>query len=194
MFLVDSAIFGTTNVRASHRLMLIRTYVARNAQHLHIRMSANMAAAKLFGTVELLEAILLEIPTRDIILAANTCLGWRAVVEGSKALREELISAPDLWVVHQSTQRDFDRTRPQEHPDYQEKAEQLMAPEILPTDFWCTNFLSTSSYDDLPWDRILVRRVCGEDYFTVLRENDRGHITIRFVNGQERAPTQHQPD
>lgn len=52
------------------------------------------AAAKVLGSFELLEAILLQADTYEICAATAVSTTWRAVVENSKALRSYLLNLP----------------------------------------------------------------------------------------------------
>ncbi|KAI7298394.1 hypothetical protein KC315_g18061 [Hortaea werneckii] len=55
----------------------------------------NMSAvAKVFTTVELLEAILLELPMKDILRAQQVCKHWKQVIAGSNAIKKALFMRP----------------------------------------------------------------------------------------------------
>jgi hypothetical protein len=46
--------------------------------------------ARVLGTTELLEQVLLKLPLRDTLLAQNVCRRWKAVIETSPALQQKL--------------------------------------------------------------------------------------------------------
>ena len=48
------------------------------------------AVGRLFATTELLEAILLDLPPRDVLLLTRVSRAWRGTVEGSVKLQRYL--------------------------------------------------------------------------------------------------------
>lgn len=52
------------------------------------------AVKRVFRTTELLEAILLELQVRDVLLAQRTATVWKRVVSGSKKLQQMLYFTP----------------------------------------------------------------------------------------------------
>jgi hypothetical protein len=51
-------------------------------------------AAQVFDTVELLETILYELPTKDLLFAQGVNKQWKAVIENSSKLRHALFVDP----------------------------------------------------------------------------------------------------
>ena len=67
-------------------------------------------AGRVLATTELLEAILLDLPQRDVLLLTRTCRAWKEIVKGSVKLQRYLffLAAGDVtlepskgwWKVH----------------------------------------------------------------------------------------------
>ena len=53
-----------------------------------------MAAARVCSLPELLELVLFELPTRDLLLAQRVCQTWQAVISGSPKLQRALYFEP----------------------------------------------------------------------------------------------------
>lgn len=51
-------------------------------------------AERVFGIVELAEAILLNLPPRQVLVGQRVCRMWRGVVQGSKQLKQALLLIP----------------------------------------------------------------------------------------------------
>ena len=64
---------------------LANTYADDN-----VAVQSPSAAAKVFGVTELLEHILIQLPTKDVLLLRRTCKAWHKTVRGSIALRQAL--------------------------------------------------------------------------------------------------------
>lgn len=61
------------------------------------------AIAKVLQNFELLQSILLDTDSYEILVATSVCTSWRAVVENSKALRTHIMSNPvrkPIWPEH----------------------------------------------------------------------------------------------
>ena len=54
------------------------------------------ASDRVFSTFELTEAILLELPTDDLILATQVCRYWRAVIERSVPAQKAVAKPPRM--------------------------------------------------------------------------------------------------
>ncbi|KAK4963632.1 hypothetical protein LTR10_001261 [Elasticomyces elasticus] len=52
------------------------------------------AAAQVLGLPELLEAILVGLPTRDLLFAQKVCSFWKQTIESSKSIRKALFLVP----------------------------------------------------------------------------------------------------
>ncbi|EME80895.1 uncharacterized protein MYCFIDRAFT_85160 [Pseudocercospora fijiensis CIRAD86] len=66
-----------------------------------------MAAAKVFDTVELLEAILLELPIRDVPLAQRIAQTWQQTINGSIKLQRSLFLKPASYSISKSSSMQF---------------------------------------------------------------------------------------
>lgn len=55
------------------------------------------AAGKVFGTTELLEQILLDLPYRQLFSLMRISRNWQATIAGSPKIRTALFLAPDTW-------------------------------------------------------------------------------------------------
>ena len=51
-------------------------------------------AQSVFGTAELLEAVLYTLPTQDLLLAQRVCTTWRDAIQGSKKIQQALFFRP----------------------------------------------------------------------------------------------------
>lgn len=156
-----------------------------------------MAAAKVLGSVELLELILLEVPAPDILLAASTCLQWRAIIESSKALRDRLISASEVrlpgipcWNCCRRQARHplVCRWR---HPEHWSELRNHAV-------FNCPSCGCPPVSHDGPWSRIMVRRFRNGDrdeaYFACLMRDSKGELSsLLFVDDRTQPMVLHGP-
>ncbi|KXS94196.1 hypothetical protein AC578_3326 [Pseudocercospora eumusae] len=84
------------------------------------------AASRVCNITELLEAILLQLPTRDLLFAQWVCKQWQAVIEGSVSLKKALFLMPgvsaDTHPDNRCTAVSKARHRPRKDPRHQEMA------------------------------------------------------------------------
>ena len=62
------------------------------------RLKANMATAEVLNTVELIESILSQLPTLDLLISQRVSSRWRDVIKKSKKLQTALFLSPSLDV------------------------------------------------------------------------------------------------
>lgn len=78
--------------------MALGTFCSLNAHHCganvvtdnEMKTATSSAPAKVFGTVELLEAILVQLPCKDLLLSQRVCGRWEETIAGSIKLQQAL--------------------------------------------------------------------------------------------------------
>ena len=65
-----------------------------NEQNSNMPLADLPSSERVFNTVELIEAVLLELPLRDILLAQQVCKTWQAAIAASSPLQRALCLQP----------------------------------------------------------------------------------------------------
>jgi hypothetical protein len=73
--------------QAPHNTSIKRTHYRTMANDQY---SPLPAVQQLFDTAELLESVLFELPSKDLLLAQRVCKQWKLTIEGSRKLQQAL--------------------------------------------------------------------------------------------------------
>ncbi|KAK3720865.1 hypothetical protein LTR37_003528 [Vermiconidia calcicola] len=119
---------------------------------------AAMAREAVFSTYELLEGIMLAVPTEDIILAANVCTKWRALIESSISILNKL---------HESQRRS------KACYDIAKIGQEIVSPSCF----------ILHKFD---WGTVFIRRLGGVEFFAVILQDDTS-TSLRFPDEKTTA-------